>query len=81
MEANILGRGIDNHLLGLREMARETLGELPPIFTDDTYKQMTEFKLSTSQVRNFRLIGHILSARYLYPAYHVRILQQSLLKQ
>lgn len=50
MEANILGRGIDNHLLGLREAARETLGELPPIFTDDTYKKMIEFKLSTSQV-------------------------------
>ncbi|KOB73817.1 Choline acetyltransferase [Operophtera brumata] len=50
MEANILGRGIDNHLLGLREMARETLGELPPIFTDDTYKQMIDYKLSTSQV-------------------------------
>ncbi|XP_026330474.1 choline O-acetyltransferase-like [Hyposmocoma kahamanoa] len=50
MEANILGRGIDNHLLGLREAARETLGELPPMFTDDTYKKMIEFKLSTSQV-------------------------------
>lgn len=51
MEANILGRGIDNHLLGLREMARETLGELPPFFNDKTYKTMIEFKLSTSQVR------------------------------
>ncbi|KAL0881297.1 hypothetical protein ABMA27_001180 [Loxostege sticticalis] len=50
MEANILGRGIDNHLLGLREAAREALGELPPLFTDTTYKQMIDFKLSTSQV-------------------------------
>ncbi|XP_059054607.1 choline O-acetyltransferase [Achroia grisella] len=50
MEANILGKGIDNHLLGLRELARETLGELPPVFTDVTYKQMIEYKLSTSQV-------------------------------
>ncbi|KAJ2947279.1 hypothetical protein O0L34_g16993 [Tuta absoluta] len=50
MEANILGRGIDNHLIGLREAARETLGELPSIFTDSTYKQMIEYKLSTSQV-------------------------------
>ncbi|CAK1578915.1 unnamed protein product [Parnassius mnemosyne] len=50
MEANIQGRGIDNHLLGLREAARESLGELPPLFTDPTYKQMIEFKLSTSQV-------------------------------
>ncbi|XP_068621697.1 choline O-acetyltransferase [Battus philenor] len=50
MEANILGRGMDNHLLGLREAARESLGHLPPLFTDPTYKQMIEFKLSTSQV-------------------------------
>ncbi|KAJ0177545.1 hypothetical protein K1T71_006418 [Dendrolimus kikuchii] len=50
MEANILGRGIDNHLLGLREAARETLGELPPLFKDDTYTQMFQFKMSTSQV-------------------------------
>uniref|UniRef100_A0A2A4J498 Choline O-acetyltransferase n=1 Tax=Heliothis virescens TaxID=7102 RepID=A0A2A4J498_HELVI len=50
MEANILGKGIDNHLLGLREAARETLGEVPPVFCDTTYKQMIEFKLSTSQV-------------------------------
>ncbi|CAB3226853.1 unnamed protein product [Arctia plantaginis] len=50
MEANILGKGIDNHLLGLREMARETLGELPPVFCDTAYKQMFEFKMSTSQV-------------------------------
>ncbi|KAM3956159.1 choline acetyltransferase [Aphomia sociella] len=50
MEANILGRGIDNHLIGLREGAREALGELPPLFTDSTFKQMIEYKLSTSQV-------------------------------
>lgn len=50
MEANILGRGIDNHLLGLREAARETLGELPELFKDPTYGRMIEFKLSTSQV-------------------------------
>ncbi|CAH2040065.1 unnamed protein product, partial [Iphiclides podalirius] len=50
MEANILGRGIDNHLLGLREAAREALGHLPPLFADPTYGQMIQFKLSTSQV-------------------------------
>ncbi|XP_063547942.1 choline O-acetyltransferase isoform X2 [Cydia strobilella] len=49
MEANILGRGIDNHLLGLRETARAQ-GPLPDLFTDPTYKLMNEFKLSTSQV-------------------------------
>ncbi|CAH0724064.1 unnamed protein product, partial [Brenthis ino] len=50
MEANILGRGIDNHLLGLREAAREALGDLPDMFKDPTYHRMIEFKLSTSQV-------------------------------
>ncbi|KAL4711599.1 hypothetical protein ACJJTC_003616 [Scirpophaga incertulas] len=50
MEDNILGRGIDNHLLGLREAARELLGELPPLFNDATYRQMTSYMLSTSQV-------------------------------
>ncbi|CAH2085923.1 unnamed protein product [Euphydryas editha] len=50
MEANILGRGIDNHLLGLREAARERLGEIPEMFKDPTYSRMIEFKLSTSQV-------------------------------
>ncbi|XP_048477825.1 choline O-acetyltransferase [Plutella xylostella] len=50
MEDNILGRGIDNHLLGLREAARETFGDLPELFTDPVYQQMMEFKLSTSQV-------------------------------
>lgn len=50
MEANILGRGMDNHLLALREAAREKLGQLPPLFADPTYAQMIEFKLSTSQV-------------------------------
>lgn len=52
MEANIQGRGIDNHLIGLRETAREMLGQLPELFTDPTYKQMHEFRLSTSQVRS-----------------------------
>ncbi|CAK1543739.1 unnamed protein product [Leptosia nina] len=50
MEANIQGLGTDNHLLGLREAARETLGFLPPLFTDQAYQRMIEFKLSTSQV-------------------------------
>ncbi|XP_013190379.2 choline O-acetyltransferase [Amyelois transitella] len=50
MEDNILGRGIDNHLLGLREAARETLGYLPQLFTDPVYQMMIEYKLSTSQV-------------------------------
>ncbi|CAH3932355.1 unnamed protein product [Pieris brassicae] len=50
MEANIQGQGTDNHMLGLREAARETFGSLPPLFTDPAYQKMIEFKLSTSQV-------------------------------
>ncbi|XP_066959948.1 choline O-acetyltransferase isoform X2 [Macrobrachium rosenbergii] len=50
MVNNILGRGIDIHLLGLREMARE-MG-LPPqeIFTHRSYQVANHFRLSTSQV-------------------------------
>lgn len=54
MVENILGQGIDIHLLGLREAARETLPtaahELPELFTDETYKIANSFLLSTSQV-------------------------------
>ena len=46
----ILGKGIDNHLLGLREMA-DTSGEaLPEIFADESYQMSNNFILSTSQV-------------------------------
>ncbi|XP_068222982.1 choline O-acetyltransferase isoform X4 [Palaemon carinicauda] len=50
MVNNILGRGIDIHLLGLREMAKE-MG-LPPqeIFTHRSYQVANHFRLSTSQV-------------------------------
>ncbi|XP_077206675.1 choline O-acetyltransferase [Paroedura picta] len=46
----ITGMAIDNHLLGLREMALEHCKELPDIFTDDTYLTSNRFILSTSQV-------------------------------
>ncbi|XP_054839736.1 choline O-acetyltransferase [Eublepharis macularius] len=46
----ITGMAIDNHLLGLREMAREQFKELPDIFTDETYLTSNRFILSTSQV-------------------------------
>ncbi|KAH7980554.1 hypothetical protein HPB49_017256 [Dermacentor silvarum] len=43
------GEGPDNHLLGLREMAR--LHETPaPIFNDKSYADFLHFRLSTSQV-------------------------------
>nr|XP_046207948.1 choline O-acetyltransferase-like [Oncorhynchus gorbuscha] len=46
----ITGFGIDNHLLGLREIAQELKMERPEIFTDETYVASNQFILSTSQV-------------------------------
>ncbi|XP_072523683.1 choline O-acetyltransferase-like [Salminus brasiliensis] len=46
----ITGMGIDNHLLGLREIAKELKMESPDIFTDETYHLSNQFILSTSQV-------------------------------
>ncbi|KAJ8013542.1 hypothetical protein DPEC_G00030850 [Dallia pectoralis] len=48
--AAITGMGIDNHLLGLREISQELNMELPEIFTDETYLSCNQFVLSTSQV-------------------------------
>lgn len=42
---------IDNHLLGLRELARDLCKELPEMFTDETYLLSNQFVLSTSQVQ------------------------------
>ncbi|XP_050294303.1 choline O-acetyltransferase, partial [Anthonomus grandis grandis] len=51
---NILGQGIDIHLLGLREAARETsptaASPLPNLFTHPSYRLANKFLLSTSQV-------------------------------
>ncbi|KAM9323769.1 choline O-acetyltransferase [Gastrophryne carolinensis] len=46
----ITGMAIDNHLLALRELAREHCMELPEIFTDEMYLTSNQFVLSTSQV-------------------------------
>nr|XP_061794037.1 choline O-acetyltransferase-like [Nerophis lumbriciformis] len=46
----IMGLAIDNHLLGLREMARDLNMEKPEIFQDEAYRISNEFILSTSQV-------------------------------
>ncbi|XP_067876411.1 choline O-acetyltransferase [Heterodontus francisci] len=46
----ITGMAVDNHLLGLREMAKELKIELPKLFTDKTYLMSNHFTLSTSQV-------------------------------
>ncbi|XP_058882398.1 choline O-acetyltransferase-like isoform X2 [Acipenser ruthenus] len=47
---SITGMAIDNHLLGLREMAHELKMEKPEIFTDETFLKSNCFILSTSQV-------------------------------
>ncbi|XP_062859579.1 choline O-acetyltransferase-like isoform X1 [Trichomycterus rosablanca] len=44
------GLGIDNHLLGLREVGKELKIETPEIFKDETYHLSNQFILSTSQV-------------------------------
>ncbi|XP_054258688.1 choline O-acetyltransferase-like isoform X1 [Macrosteles quadrilineatus] len=49
MVANILGQGIDIHLLGLREQGKE-MGLQLELFSDEAYKIANHFALSTSQV-------------------------------
>lgn len=46
----ITGMAIDNHLLGLREIAQELKIEKPEIFKDEAYLLSNQFILSTSQV-------------------------------
>uniref|UniRef100_A0A667X5K1 Choline O-acetyltransferase n=1 Tax=Myripristis murdjan TaxID=586833 RepID=A0A667X5K1_9TELE len=46
----ITGMAIDNHLLGLREIAKELNMGKPEIFSDETYVKSNQFILSTSQV-------------------------------
>lgn len=53
MVDNILGQGIDIHLLGLKEMAVEMTGEVPEIFKDEGFVTANHFSLSTSQVKGF----------------------------
>jgi choline O-acetyltransferase len=49
MVENILGQGIDIHLLGLREQSK--LMNMPmDLFDDESYKIANYFVLSTSQV-------------------------------
>uniref|UniRef100_A0A7N8X155 Choline O-acetyltransferase n=1 Tax=Mastacembelus armatus TaxID=205130 RepID=A0A7N8X155_9TELE len=46
----ITGMAIDNHLLGLREIAHEVKMEKPELFKDEVYLISNQFILSTSQV-------------------------------
>ncbi|XP_069173979.1 choline O-acetyltransferase [Procambarus clarkii] len=50
MVNNILGRGVDIHLLGLREMGKEMGLPTPEIFSHRSYQVSNHFRLSTSQV-------------------------------
>ena len=50
MVRNILGQGIDIHLLGLRQAAVENDFEAE-IFQDPSYAAINHFALSTSQVK------------------------------
>jgi Choline/Carnitine o-acyltransferase len=46
----IVGQGIDNHLLALRQVAAQFHLQTPALFTDVTYQMANHFTLSTSQV-------------------------------
>ena len=46
----ITGRGIDNHLLGIRNIASETGIQLPKCLADSNFKNFNHFELSTSQI-------------------------------
>jgi len=52
---NILGMGIDCHLLGLRQAARENAISCP-VFEDDSFRIANHFALSTSQVNCFTFL-------------------------
>jgi choline O-acetyltransferase len=46
----ISGNGPDNHLLGLREISRMKLGDIPMLLKEKSYKEYINFRLSTSQL-------------------------------
>ncbi|XP_065349254.1 choline O-acetyltransferase-like isoform X2 [Cloeon dipterum] len=50
MVDNILGQGIDIHLLGWKQAAKEQYQMEPDLFADDAFKKLNHFSLSTSQV-------------------------------
>ncbi|KAF5300454.1 hypothetical protein FQA39_LY02253 [Lamprigera yunnana] len=53
----ISGQGIDVHLLGLREAAKETnMSSLPELFTDKSYDIANHFVLSSSQTGSIKNI-------------------------
>ncbi|XP_076243801.1 choline acetyltransferase [Calliopsis andreniformis] len=60
MNDNITGQGIDNHLMGLHYCAKEAGEVVPDIFTDEAYRIVHHFALSTSQVttKNDTIVGY-----------------------
>ena len=70
MVENILGQGIDIHLLGLRELVKDLGEPLPDIFQDEAYRTANHFALSTSQVWQ--------SASFLYSVFLYSITLQKL---
>lgn len=49
MVDNILGQGVDVHLLGLREQSK-LMGVPMKLFNDESFRKFNHFSLSTSQV-------------------------------
>lgn len=54
----VQGCGIDNHLAGLRYAAKEAGDPMPEIFTDEAFRLVHHFGLSTSQVALIIIINH-----------------------
>ncbi|CAF0797737.1 unnamed protein product [Didymodactylos carnosus] len=50
MIQNILGQGMDNHMLALKQIAHNHQIPIPELFLDEGYKMSSHFALSTSQV-------------------------------
>lgn len=59
MVQNILGQGLDIHLLGLREACKDSGEPLHELFTDESYKISQCFLLSTSQVKRMHNMDFI----------------------
>ncbi|XP_021967547.1 choline O-acetyltransferase isoform X1 [Folsomia candida] len=50
MVENILGEGIDVHLMGLRQQSIDMGKDIPKLFDDETFQIANHFSLSTSQL-------------------------------
>jgi choline O-acetyltransferase len=50
MVQSILGKGMDCHLLGLKQVAIENSFDMPEVFLDDSFSISNHFSLSTSQI-------------------------------